>query len=381
MTSPKRILHVLGGMDRGGAETMVMNIYRHMDREQIQFDFAVQTQRECHYDSEIEALGARIFHLPVPAEAGMLAYAASLARALKSHGPFAAVHSHVHLFSGVILQVSKRLGIPVRISHSHSAGEESRPSWSRRAYRQTMKCLIRASATHLLGCSRQACERLFGAGCWSDDRVQTVPNAVCLADFLAATRPGYLRNELHLPAGTPLIGHIGSFTEPKNHAFSIGVFQQLTRLLPDAHFVLAGDGDLRPQIESAIRAAGLGHCVHMLGIRSDIPRIMSALDLLLMPSLWEGLPLVLVEAQAAGLPCLVSDSITPEADLGIGLLAFANLGSGADEWAAKSMVQLHRAVPSRQVREDALRSAGYEAGTVARRLAGIYSGQEFAWTS
>ena len=381
MTKPKRILHVLGGMDRGGAETMVMNIYRHMDRQQIQFDFAVQTERACHYDSELEALGARIFHMPVPAQDGIVAYARNFAQTLRSRGPFAAVHSHVHLFSGVTLQLSKRMGVPVRISHSHSAGEDVRSPLSRRAYQQGMKYLIRRSATHLLGCSRRACEILFGAGCWSDPRVQTVPNAVSLSDFLAAARPGRLRDELHLPSGTPVIGHIGSFTEPKNHAFSIRVFQQLKRRLPQAHFVLAGDGALRPQIEALIRNSGLAHCVHLLGVRSDIPRIMGALDLLLLPSLWEGLPVVLVEAQAAGLPCLVSDSVTPEAELGLGLVAFASLRSGPEEWARKSIVQFRRAVSSRPVRERALRNAGYDAGTVAQRLAGIYSGQELAWTS
>jgi glycosyltransferase involved in cell wall biosynthesis len=241
-----------------------------------------------------------------------------------------------------------------------------------------MRFLIRRFATHLLGCSRQACEALFGAGCWSDVRVQTVPNAICLADYAGAARCGQLREELQLPAGTPLIGHIGSFTEPKNHAFVIQVFQELSRRLPDAHFLLIGDGALRPRIEAGIRAAGLGDRVHLLGIRADVPQIMAELDLLLLPSLWEGLPVVLVEAQAAGLPCLVSDTVTPEADLETGLVRFASLRNGADRWAVESLAHLKCSKPSRAECEWALRSAGYDVCAVSRRLAAIYAGPVWA---
>jgi glycosyltransferase involved in cell wall biosynthesis len=374
MTAPQRILHVFGGMNRGGAETMVMNLYRQMDRSAIQFDFAVNTNQECHYDSEIESLGGRILPHPIPAEAGFRAYTQAFARTLKTCGPFAAVHSHIHLFSGAVLQVSQCHGVGVRISHSHSTGRDTRLPLHRQAYGHYMRFLIRRFATHLLGCSRQACESLFGAGCWSDVRVQTVPNAICLADYQDSARSGQLREALQLPAGTPLVGHIGSFTEPKNHAFVIQVFQELSRRLPDAHFLLIGDGVLRSRIEQCIRAAGLHERVHLLGIRSDVPQIMAELDLLLLPSLWEGLPVVLVEAQAAGLPCMVSDTVTPEADLETGVIRFASLRNGADRWAEESLAHLKCTRPSRAEREWALRRAGYDVIAVSRRLAAIYAG-------
>jgi glycosyltransferase involved in cell wall biosynthesis len=382
MHNPRRILHVFGGMDRGGAETMVMNLYRQIDRRQIQFDFAVQTSRVCHFDSEIESLGGRILRHPLPAEAGWRAWSAAFLRSLSTCGPFSAVHSHVHHFSGVVLHLSRRHGVPVRVSHSHSNGHAAGLSLRRQAYERSMRFLIRRSATHLLGCSRQACEALFGAACWSDGRVQLAPNAIPLADYAASAESRHLlRQELRLSPSTPLIGHVASFTEPKNHIFTVQVFGELTRTLPDAHFVLVGEGVLRPKIEDAIRDAGLGDRVHLLGIRSDVPRIMGALDLLLLPSLWEGLPVVLVEAQAAGVPCLVSDTVTRDADLDTGLLRFTSLRSGAEAWAGECLAQLQCVRPPRARREQALRKAGYDIVDAARLLAGIYTNRAAQWTS
>jgi glycosyltransferase involved in cell wall biosynthesis len=382
MSDPRRILHVFGGMDRGGAETMVMNLYREIDRREFQFDFAVQTDRPCHYDAEIESMGGRILRHPLPVDAGLSAYAQAFLHTLTEYGPFIAVHSHVHHFSGFVLHLSRRRGVPVRVSHSHSTGSRGAVSVRRQAYERSMQFLIRRSATHLLGCSRQACEALFGPGCWSDPRVQLAPNAISLSDYAApaAVRHAF-REELRLAPGTPLVGHVGSFTEPKNHAFIIELFRVLSGRLPHAHFVLAGDGPLRPKIEEAIGVAGLVDRVHLLGIRSDVPRVMGALDLLLMPSLWEGLPVVLVEAQAAGLPCLVSDTITPDADLGTGLVRFAALEAGASAWAEQSLAHLGCARPARAARESALRQAGYDIADAARRLAGIYTNRALAWTS
>jgi glycosyltransferase involved in cell wall biosynthesis len=381
-TSPRRVLHVFGGMDRGGAETMAMNLYRQIDRSRMQFDFAVQTDRACHYDAEIESLGGRILRLPVPAQSGWRAYAEAFHRTVGARGPFDAVHSHVHHFSGFVLHLSRRRGIPVRISHSHSNGGGTRASLGRQAYERSMQFLIGRSATHLLGCSRQACEALFGAACWSDGRVQVTPNAIPLADYaVCAESRDLLRQELRIAPSTPLIGHVGSFTEPKNHAFTVEVFRELSRALPDAHFVLVGDGALRPKIEESIRDAGLAARVHLLGIRGDVPRIMGALDLLLLPSRWEGLPVVLVEAQAAGVPCLVSDAVTRDADLATGLLRFASLQSGAAAWAGECLAHLQCVRPPRLERERALRRAGYDIADAARRLAGIYTNRADSWIS
>jgi glycosyltransferase involved in cell wall biosynthesis len=369
-------------MDRGGAETMVMNLYRQVDRRRIQFDFAVQAGRAGHYDAEIESLGGRVLRHPVPSGAGLREYVATFLRTLRGFGPYAAVHSHVHLFSGAVLHLSKWVRVPVRIAHSHTTGHEACRSPRRQVYENYMRFLIGRCATHLLGCSRAACESLFGSGCWSDGRVRVVPNAISLAEYSdAADSCRLVHDELGLVPGTPLIGHVGSFTEAKNHPFTVEVFRRLSDLLPEAHFLLVGDGPLRPGIEELIRRAALAGRVHVLGIRSDVPRLMAALDLLLLPSQWEGLPVVLVEAQAAGVPCLVSDTVTREADLQTGLLRFVPLSEGADVWAREYLAQLRCPRPLISLRERALRRAGYDVADAVRKLACIYTNRAPAWTS
>ena len=372
MNSPYRILHVFGGMNRGGAETFAMNVYRNIDRTRVQFDFAVQTDRPSDYDSEIESMGGRILRHPVPAQAGLHAYQRAFGATLQQHGPFAAVHSHVHLFSGLVLKLSKHTHVPLRISHSHSNGTTARLSPQRRAYAFYMRHLIQKCATHLLGCSQRACEALYGSTCWNDRRVQVVPNAIELREYAGAHTGDRLREELGMPHGSRMIAHVGSFSEPKNHRFLLQIFDSLRRQSPDVHLLLVGDGALRTQIESQIRGAGLEGAVHLLGVRNDVPRILKAVDLLLLPSLWEGLPMVLVEAQAAGVPCLVSDAVTPEADLNTGLIHFASLLDSHDDWAAECVAHFRNVGRSAQDRESALKAAGYDVKAVATRLSGIY---------
>ena len=371
MANPKRVLHVLGAMNRGGAETALMNAYRAIDRTQVQFDFAVHTSRPGHYDDEIRGLGGRILPLSEPAEAGWRKYGHEFTRVLDELGPFTAVHSHVHWFSGFVLRLARKRGVRVRISHSHSTRDGNADSLNRRLYRMVMGTLIRRHATHLVGCSREASEALFNGRCWSDRRVRVLPHALCLPDYApAAGAP--LREELRLAHGTPLVGHVGSFSAPKNHDFLVEVFASIRSLAPEAHFVLAGDGPLRPQIEAAIRDRGLADRVHVLGVRSDIPRILASLDLMVFPSLWEGLPVVLVEAQAAGLPCLVADSVTSEVDVHLGLIEFLSLTRGPQEWAQAAVARLGSARPGWTAREWALRTAGYDARAVAGSLVNLY---------
>ncbi len=371
MAKPKRVLHIFGGMNRGGAETALMNAYRVIDRAQVQFDFAVHISRPGHYDEEIRGLGGRILPLQPPAEAGWRNYGCEFTRILEERGPFAAVHSHVHWFSGFVLRLASQHRIPVRVSHSHNTRDGNGDSLSRRAYRMFMRALIRRHATHLIGCSREASEALFNRACWSDRRVSVLPHALHLADYACAAGSD-LREELELAHGTPLVGHIANLSPAKNHSFLIEIFDSIRSLVPGAHLVLAGDGPLRAEIEAAIRARGLADRVHLLGVRNDVPRILAALDLMVFPSLWEGLPVVLVEAQAAGLRCLLADSVTRDVDLRLGLTEFLSLSRGAEDWARAAVASLGMPRPAWTAREWALKTAGYDARTVAASLTSLY---------
>lgn len=370
---PLRILHVVGGMNRGGAESMIMSLYRAMDRERVQFDFAVQTDRSCHFDDEIRALGGRIYPHPIPHNAGLRGYSAALARTLRQHGPFVAIHSHVYHFSGAVLRVADRVGIPARLAHSHNSRDGQKNTAVRRLYRWYMGKLLQRHATHLLGCSRGTCEALFGDKCWRDPRVAVLPNGIALAPFAETSGDSMqARHELSLPASGPLIGHVGRFATVKNHAFIIAFFAQFRHLVPNAHLVLVGDGPLRGEIEALIAREGLSDSVHLLGVRDNVPAIMNSLDLFVMPSLYEGLPVVLIEAQAAGVPCLVSSNITPEADLGLGLVHFLPLTSDAAAWAMEGYARLGTPRPTWPDREHSLREAGYDVEWNARQLEGMY---------
>jgi glycosyltransferase involved in cell wall biosynthesis len=368
---PVRILHFFGGMNRGGAETMIMNIYRHIDRDKVQFDFAVHTKEQCHYDNEIKDLGGRIIHLPSPAKVGPRVYGRTLMQVLHKYGPFHGVHSHVHYYSGFIVRIAQKAGLALRISHSHNTQDGKTDSIKRRIYRQFMRHLILKHSTRLYGCSRAAGQHLFGPGCGSDSRFKVIPNAIELSKFKLSDKHE-LRDKLSFPVNEPLIGHVGRFHEQKNHKFLIEIFHALLKKLPDAHLVLVGDGPLKTEIETIIHAKGIDNRVHMLGIRDDVPLIMGALDLFLFPSLYEGLGIVLIEAQAAGIPCVVSDVIPGEVDMKLGLVEFIGLQSDVDYWVKRVIKCLQLERPSFEERVGALQVAGYDVEKMVTDLEGIY---------
>jgi len=369
-----KILHFVGQMNRGGAETLIMNIYRHIDRSKVQFDFAVHTDQPGHFDQEIMALGGRILPLPQPSAIGFHTYGRALTNTLREYGPFAGVHSHVHHFSGYIMHVAKKEGVLIRVAHSHSTQDGQRDSWLRTAYRWYMRRLIFQHATHMFGCSHTACEALFGLNYWRDPRVRVLPNAIDLAPYKTLpSEKRTLRQSLSLPADDFLIGHVGRFSLVKNHRFLIEIFAALLKELPTAHLVLVGDGPLRSDIESLIQTKGIKDSVHLLGIRSDIPQIVGALDMFVFPSLYEGIPVALVEAQAAGVPCVVADTVSNEADIKVGLVHFVNLQARVDLWVQKILEELRTNRPDWMDRQRALQATGYDIRHISLWLQETYA--------
>jgi len=369
-----KILHFVYQMNLGGAETLIMNIYRHIDRSKVQFDFAVLTNQPSHFDQEIVALGGRILPLPKPSAISFHTYSRALTNMLREYGPFAGVHSHMYDFSGYILRVADREGVPLRVSHSHTTQDGQRDSWLRNAYRWYMRRLICQHATHMFGCSHAACEALFGLNYWRDPRIRVFPNAIDLAPYeVLPSEKCTLRQSLSLPADALLIGHVGRFHPQKNHRFLIEVFATLLQELPTAHLVLVGDGSLRPEIESLIQTKGIKDSVHLLGIRSDVPQIVDTLDMFVFPSLYEGLPIALVEAQAAGVPCVVADTVSNKADIKIGLVHFVNLQARVDLWVQKILDELRTGRPYWVDRQRALQAAGYDIRHISLWLQEIYA--------
>ncbi|MEA2542710.1 MAG: glycosyltransferase EpsF, partial [Acidobacteriaceae bacterium] len=308
-----KILHVVGSLDRGGAETWLTQMLRHIDRQVYSMDFLVHTTEPGALDKEVMELGARIVPcLPRLNDGNPLQYARNFRRILRECGPYDCVHSHIHHSSGYVLMLAAMMGVPVRIAHSHndtSAVDRTCPSL-RRMYSSGMDMLIRRFATLGIAVSRSAAPSLFSPSWTADKRWLLCPLGIDLHPFTLAMDAHAVRAELGIAQNSFVIGHVGRFAEQKNHRFLVRIAECLARMEPTAVFLLVGTGPLKTEIETLVRECGLSANFIFLGVRGDVQRLMKgAMDCLLFPSSYEGLGLVLWEAQAAGLGCVISDTI------------------------------------------------------------------------
>lgn len=375
---PIRILQVVHRMRLGGIQALVMGVYRNIDRSQMQFDFAVRSQQEEYYDREIQSLGGRIFRLPWRSKNPFSpwVYRRELNKVLKEEGAFAAVHSHVNYYSGLVIPVAQRAGVPVRIAHSHSTAFDRYNPLIVLIWETLMRKAILRSATHLLACNTCAAEWLYGQDWERDQRVSIVHNAIDIRPFENPPEDRHIiRKRLGIPAKGTLLGHVGRFDTHKNHFFLIKIMKEFLNLQPDAQLLLIGEGELYSAVQAEVSTLGLGDKVHFLGVRNDVPDLLQAMDLFLLPSLFEGLPLVLVEAQAAGLPCLVSDTVPYEADLDLGLIKYESLKRSPRVWARRIQQVLSTSPVAWELRKAALLREGHDISCLVSRLVNIYSGQ------
>jgi glycosyltransferase involved in cell wall biosynthesis len=376
ITQKIRVLHIVGGMDRGGIETWLMHILRHVDRERLQMDFLVNTAKPCAYDDEARALGSRI--LPCLGHSRPWIYAKNFRRILAACGPYDIVHSHIHHYSGYTLRLAQWANIPIRIAHSHVAASEqdSSPNPLRWLYLNTATRLLRRFATIGLAASEEAARALFGPAWKRDSLCRLLYYGIDLEPFGA--EPGEnVRAGLKLPPEAFVIGHVGRFAEQKNHAFLLEIVRRVADREPRTRLLLVGDGPLRPAIEQRVIELGLSECVIFAGPRSDVARLLlGAVDVFVMPSLYEGLPLAGLEAQAAGLPCVLSDSITRELDVLPQLIRRQPLSEPASVW-ADQVLALGRspAALSRAQALEALARSPFAITNSVRRLQGIYFDQ------
>ena len=327
-----RILHVLGTLDRGGVENWLLQVLRQIDRREHQFDFVVEGGGPYAYQAEAEALGARV--IDCGSHRNLLRYGWRLLRALRRFGPYDCIHAHVHYYSGFPLALAALAGVPIRIIHSHAAFPDV--TYSRRIYAWAMRRTIRAVATAGIAVSRQAADALLPEGWKNNDHWQVMPLGIDLEPFSRPVDRARVRQELGIPADAFVVGHVGSFRPEKNHLFLLDVARELVALAPDGRLLLVGDGPLRPIVEEKVRSLGLTEHVIFAGERPDIPRVMKgAMDAFLFPSHTEGLGLAAIEAQAAGLPCLISEGLPEECDAGVGLVFRASLTATPRDWAKR----------------------------------------------
>jgi glycosyltransferase involved in cell wall biosynthesis len=334
ITRPIRILHVVGGMDRGGVETWLMHVLRNIDREHFRLDFLVHTDRRCAYDDEIESLGSSLHVCPF--SRNPLKYARSFVRILREHGPYDVVHSHVHHSSGLTLRLAKREGVRIRIAHSHNDTRaiDSQSPLLRRLQLRIGRRWIQRYASRKIAASSASAACLFGAEWRSDPTTSIVYCGIDLTAFGAPADRASARLELGIAPDEFVIGHVGRFDPQKNHDLLLQIHAEVLKLRPEASLLMVGKGPLEPAVLASATRLGIAHRMRFAGVRRDVASLMlGVMDIFVMPSLHEGLPLASLEAQAAGLPTILSDRIAAESDTHCGLAHFIALEEPACVWA------------------------------------------------
>jgi len=325
---PVRVLHVFASLDRGGAESMVMNVYRSIDRERLQFDFvANESDREYAFEKEVKALGGRVYRIPKCRGANFLSYAHSWNRLLDAHPEWLIVHAHDPA-AALICLAAARIRDRVTIAHSHTCGGAT----MMRSVAKTALCYpLRYIADHLFACSGRAARWMFGP---DSVRALIVKNAIDAIQYTynPVTRSSK-RSELGI-SGKFVVGHVGRFTAEKNHARLVDIFSRVHSHNKNAVLVLVGDGVLRQSIAEKVSSLGLSDSVIFTGERSDVPELLQAMDVFVFPSLYEGLGIAAIEAQAAGLRCVVADTVPEEARV-TGLFEAVPLTASSDVWSDK----------------------------------------------
>jgi glycosyltransferase involved in cell wall biosynthesis len=331
---PIRILHIVGTLRRGGLETWLMHVLRNLNREQIQVDFLVQIETPSAYDAEVEALGCRIWRCPIDGTAPCR-YVQQFKEILRQ-GSYHIVHSHVHFFSGVTLRTAHQMKVPIRIAHSHvdTSPVSHQAGWLRRQYLRLTQHWIDRYATVGLAASQEAAQDLFGSDWEKDERWQILYYGVDLNPFQTTHNGAAIRAELGIPEDAFVLGHAGRFDPQKNHRFLLEIAAEVYARNPKTYLIMIGDGSLRSDIEALAAQSPLKDRILFAGVRPDVPQLMSSvMDIFLLPSFYEGLPLVGIEAQAAGLRLVLSDSITPELDAVPTLIDRVSLDRPASVWA------------------------------------------------
>ena len=333
-TSQLRVLHVLGSLGVGGVETWLVSLARRIDRSRVAMDFLVHAEVRGGYTEEIRESGGRILLCPLGRDP--VGYAARFLRLLRVNGPYQVVHSHQHHFSGYVLWLARLAGVPGRIAHSHNDTRrcDAESGLMRKLYLRAMESAIWMNATAGIGANQVAAEALFGKRWRDDSRNRVIYCGIDTEPFHRKWPKEEVRAELGIPSSAFVVGHTGRFDEQKNHAFLVQLAEELAKRVPEARFLWVGDGSLRPDIRDRVVAAGLSDRVVMPGTRRDVARLLCAMDVFVFPSLRESNPLSLTEAQAAGLPCIVSDAISDEAFSLPSLVTALPLDCGARKWAA-----------------------------------------------
>ncbi len=337
--TPLRVLVLDTVMDRGGAETMMMNYLRHFDRSKVTYDFLVNRDYRAAYEDEIEALGGRIYRMCPMYPQYFGRYKREFRDFLKQHPEYQIIHSNLEERSYFPLRVAAEQGIPVRIAHAHN-----RPVGFnlKSIFREYFRMRLPKYVTHMFACGTEAGNWLFGEK--NRGRVIQQRNAIDTSAYRYDSAVAkQVREEFGVnDPNTFVLGHVGRFFPQKNHAFLIDIFAEVHKQHPNSVLWLVGGGELNDELKNQIKAKvnelGLTDAVKFLGVRSDVNRLVQGMDSFVLPSLYEGLPVTMIEAQSSGLPCTISDRVPKQCDV-TGNVQIIGLDDTPSQWAKKILDQ------------------------------------------
>lgn len=352
-----RVLHVVGGMNQGGTENFIMNLYRNIDKTKIQFDFLVN--RDGVFDDEIRKLGGRIYKIDALQKVGQIKYTKMLREYFRNH-KYLIVHSHINQVSGLILECAKMEKVPVRIAHSH--GSKSDANLITKIYKNYLGKKILRNATRLLACSEDAAGYMFRH---ARKNAIIVENAVDITRFeYSRKKRDEIRSKFKIDDSTLVIGCIARFSESKNHLFLIDIFRTYSFKNNNSKLLLVGGGQLEEKIRKRVKSCGIQDKVIFAGTTFETEKYYSAFDCFVLPSLFEGLGIVLIEAQISGLKCLASKGVIPKEAKISNNLEFIGLDESSDVWT-------NHIVKSKN-RKNLQIGTNYDIKKVAKKMESIY---------
>lgn len=367
MSKPIKVLQVFGSLNMGGAESRMMDIYRNIDQSEIKFDFVSLLSDKQFYEDEILALESKIYKIHSPREIGVLKHIKELRSCIRSDH-YSAVHAHTSYHCGIVMLAAWLEHVPIRITHARTTGSKSKSRFKNISVFMG-RILINMFSTDKFAISKMAGEFLFG-----NRKFEVIPNAIEVIKYqkISENELFNLRKELNLQRSDFVIGQIGRFDPMKNHLFTIKWFNELLKTKPNSMLILVGDGNLKSDVINQVNYLKIQDNVVFTGIRSDVCRLLNVFDVLFFPSIFEGLGGVAIEAQAAGVPVVESDSIPSETDLDLGLVQRLSLDDDLMIWieAVDKAKYIQRPSPS-EINEKFCEK-GYTISSAVNKLTKVY---------
>lgn len=352
---PIRVLHVVTQMNRNGLESRIMDIYRHINRNEIQFDFLTHRQDEGHFDDEIRALGGKVYYQNPIRPHKFLSYIQQLQSFFREH-PYEIVHAHLNSYSTWVLLVAKKYGATTRIAHSRNSGMDFN---IRAIFKYLSRLLVNIPTTHRFACSRQAGVWLFGKhNIQPPKHFHVVPNGFDVHNFTySAEKRTSMRDRLKICDKLAVV-HVGRFSQQKNHAFLLQIYQEIQRLSDQASVLyLFGIGELEQDVRLLVEKMGLENSVVFMGNQNNVFDYLQAMDIMIFPSIYEGFGTVVIESQCIGLPTLASTALPPEVKI-TNILNFLSVKQKAQDW-ARLALEMYSTIP-RESHLIEVQDAGYD---------------------